>query len=214
MLSRTAPRVLRFTARPARLAALNTPPTRFLRPSSSSNSSMPAIATTARSFHSTGSFSKGLQPDTENPQPPATQTPAAGAAAHVTEPTPLSAEEYYEYSEHYFNVLLGELERAQEEGSDVEAEYSRRSKRLRSEYWNLRPEQTTTKQANLALFPLSGPKRYDWIVEGDRMHEKAETREFANGQWIYLRDGSNLTDLLNTELSIQLPKDVYSQIVE
>jgi frataxin len=46
------------------------------------------------------------------------------------------------------------------------------------------------------------------------MHEKAETREFANGQWIYLRDGSNLTDLLNTELSIQLPKDVYSQIVE
>jgi frataxin len=85
---------------------------------------MPAIATTARSFHSTGSFSKGLQPDTENPQPPATQTPAAGAAAHVTEPTPLSAEEYYEYSEHYFNVLLGELERAQEEGSDVEAEYS------------------------------------------------------------------------------------------
>lgn len=29
-----------------------------------------------------------------------------------------------EYSEHYFNVLLGELEKSQEEGSDVEAEYS------------------------------------------------------------------------------------------
>jgi len=48
----------------------------------------------------------------------------AGAAAHVTEPTPLSTEEYQEYAEHYFNVLLGELEKAQEEGSDVEAEYS------------------------------------------------------------------------------------------
>lgn len=46
------------------------------------------------------------------------------------------------------------------------------------------------------------------------MHEKAETREFANGQWIYLRDGSNLTELLNTELNINLPKDIYSQIVE
>lgn len=123
MLSRTAPKILRYTARPARLAALNTPPTRFLRPSPSS-SSTPAIATTARLFHSTGSFAKGLQPDTEDPQPPNNQAPVAGAAAHVTEPTPLSAEEYYEYSEHYFNVLLGELERAQEDGSDVEAEYS------------------------------------------------------------------------------------------
>jgi hypothetical protein len=36
----------------------------------------------------------------------------------------LTAEEYYEYSEHYFNVLLAELEKSQEEGSDVEAEYS------------------------------------------------------------------------------------------
>jgi len=62
--------------------------------------------------------------------------------------------------------------------------------------------------------PISGPKRYDWIVEGDRMHEKQETREFVNGQWIYLRDGSNLTDLLNEELTLRLPKDVYSQIVE
>lgn len=48
----------------------------------------------------------------------------AGAASHVTEPTPMTPEEYYEFSEHYFNVLLGELEKAQEEGSDVEAEYS------------------------------------------------------------------------------------------
>jgi hypothetical protein len=36
----------------------------------------------------------------------------------------LTPEEYYEYSEHYFNVLQSELEKAQEEGSDIEAEYS------------------------------------------------------------------------------------------
>ncbi|KAJ5414158.1 hypothetical protein N7509_000785 [Penicillium cosmopolitanum] len=217
MLSRTAPRILRYTARPTRLAALNAPPTRFLRPSqsSSSDSSTPAIATTARSFHSTGSFSKGLQPDTENPQPPHNQTPVAGAAAHVTEPTPLSAEEYYEYSEHYFNVLLGELEKAQEEGSDVEAEYSAGvlNVSVPGTGTYVLNKQPPNKQIWLSS-PLSGPKRYDWIVEGDRMHEKAETREFANGQWIYLRDGSNLTELLNTELNINLPKDIYSQIVE
>ena len=58
--------------------------------------------------------------------------------------------------------------------------------------------------------PVSGPKRYDWVIEGDRMHEKQESRDFVNGQWIYLRDGSNLTDLLNAELNINLPKDIYS----
>lgn len=62
--------------------------------------------------------------------------------------------------------------------------------------------------------PISGPKRYDWIIEGDRMHEKQDTREFANGQWVYLRDGSNLTELLNAELSITLPKDVYGVVVD
>jgi frataxin len=62
--------------------------------------------------------------------------------------------------------------------------------------------------------PISGPKRFDWIVEGDRMHEKQDTREFVNGQWVYLRDGSNLTDLLNTELTLKLPKDIYSEILD
>lgn len=60
--------------------------------------------------------------------------------------------------------------------------------------------------------PVSGPKRYDWVIEGDRMHEKQDTREFVNGQWVYLRDGSNLTDLLNAELTTSLPKDVYSDM--
>ncbi|KAH2379960.1 hypothetical protein KXV41_003381, partial [Aspergillus fumigatus] len=59
--------------------------------------------------------------------------------------------------------------------------------------------------------PISGPKRYDWVLEGDQMHEKQDTRPFGNGQWIYLRDGSNLTDLLNAELSLNIAKDVYSE---
>lgn len=62
--------------------------------------------------------------------------------------------------------------------------------------------------------PISGPKRYDWVLEGDRMHEKQDTREFAHGQWIYLRDGSNLTELLNGEMSLSLPKDIYGVLLE
>lgn len=46
------------------------------------------------------------------------------------------------------------------------------------------------------------------------MHEKQETREFVHGQWVYLRDGSNLTDLLNGELGLRLPRDVYGGVDE
>lgn len=62
--------------------------------------------------------------------------------------------------------------------------------------------------------PISGPKRFDWIVQGDSMHEKQDSRPFINGQWIYLRDGTNLTDLLNSEMTLSLPQDIYSEIVE
>lgn len=53
--------------------------------------------------------------------------------------------------------------------------------------------------------PVSGPKRYDWIVE--RNADGVDTR-----LWVYLRDGSVLTDLLNEELPIYLPRDVYESL--
>lgn len=117
MFSRTAPTLLRLTTRPSLRIH---PTTRPIRPATAlRRSSRPRFIT------STSLRAKGLQPDSEDPLPPHSQsTSTAGAASHVTEPTPLSPEEYYEFSEHYFNVLLGELEKAQEEGSDVEAEYS------------------------------------------------------------------------------------------
>ena len=55
----------------------------------------------------------------------ATSHNVAGAATHVTDPTPLTDSEYHEVSEYYFEVLLNELERLQEEeGSSIEMEYS------------------------------------------------------------------------------------------
>lgn len=44
--------------------------------------------------------------------------------------------------------------------------------------------------------PVSGPKRYDWVVvvEGK---EKG-----AKGQWVYLRDGSTLSGLLGEEVGV------------
>jgi len=50
--------------------------------------------------------------------------------------------------------------------------------------------------------PLSGPKRYDWLVAGESMNQK-EGAAIA-GEWIYLRDGTSLTDLLKRELQVDM----------
>jgi frataxin len=47
--------------------------------------------------------------------------------------------------------------------------------------------------------PISGPKRYDYVLSGEGMHEKEGT---GMGDWIYLRDGSSLTELLRKEVGI------------
>ena len=76
-------------------------------------------------FHSSSAVRKGIQPDTSDPPAPKSSQNVAGAATHITDPSPLTDTQYYEYSEHYLNVLMGEVERMQEErGSELEAEYS------------------------------------------------------------------------------------------
>jgi frataxin len=49
--------------------------------------------------------------------------------------------------------------------------------------------------------PLSGPKRYDWVVLGEGQHEKEGGGE---GDWVYLRDGTSMGDLLMKELQVDL----------
>ncbi|EAW10499.1 frataxin family protein [Aspergillus clavatus NRRL 1] len=169
-----------------------------------------------RGFQSSPSNRKGIFPDSADPPAPNPQSHnVAGAAAHVTEPSPLTDGEYHEYAEHYLNVLQNEVEKVQEEGFDLEAEYSAGVLNIivPGVGTYVLNKQPPNKQIWLSS-PISGPKRFDWVVEGDQMHEKQDTRPFVNGQWIYLRDGTNLTDLLNAELTLKLPKDVYSEIDE
>jgi frataxin len=76
-------------------------------------------------FHSTPSRCKGLRPESSEPAPPEPEdSKVDGASRHVLEASPLSDGEYRDFSEKYFNELLGELESKQENGSDMEAEYS------------------------------------------------------------------------------------------
>lgn len=58
--------------------------------------------------------------------------------------------------------------------------------------------------------PISGPKRYDWVLtKGEGQNQKEGTEmdvegDLKGGQWVYLRDGSTLTELLKRELDVQM----------
>lgn len=58
--------------------------------------------------------------------------------------------------------------------------------------------------------PMSGPKRYDWVwVQGEGQDQKEGTAmdaegDLRGGQWVYLRDGATLTELLKKELDVQM----------
>lgn len=49
--------------------------------------------------------------------------------------------------------------------------------------------------------PISGPKRYDYVLFGEGQAQKEGT---AMGEWVYLRDGSRMSELFLTELNIDL----------
>ena len=128
-----------------------------------------------RSLHSTPSARKGITPDSADPTPPKPESNSnvAGGSVHVTVASPLSEEQYREYAEDYFNLLQTRLEEMQEEGIDIEAEYSVchtqpsppphyltalsnylykgwRPKHHRPQHRHLRPQQATPQQTNLA----------------------------------------------------------------
>lgn len=49
--------------------------------------------------------------------------------------------------------------------------------------------------------PVSGPKRFDWVIFGEDQALKEGT---ATGEWVYLRDGSTLSELFLKELGVDV----------
>jgi frataxin len=52
--------------------------------------------------------------------------------------------------------------------------------------------------------PVTGPKRFDWVVVGESMNQKEDG---GVGDWIYIRDGTSLTELLKKEIGVDLSVD-------
>lgn len=184
----------------------------------------------SRAFHATRGASIDILDTADNPRerPESTRAPQSGSTgAHAVE---LSDAEYHERADAYLESLLSKLETLQEERGDIDVELSvccciqllnlswaNCGYRLQAGVLNIIAPGTGTyvlnkQPPNRQIWlssPISGPKRYDWAVTGDGMHHKGETGD--QGAWIYLRDGTSLSQLLRSELGVtaDLPEGVH-----
>ncbi|KAF2839634.1 Frataxin [Patellaria atrata CBS 101060] len=151
-----------------------------------------------REFHSSPSLSS-LMPDAQDPGPKESESPEQKAPAQI------SSEQYHEIADQYLEELNSKLEAMQESREDMEVEYSAGilSVTVPNKGTYVINKQPPNKQIWLSS-PISGPKRYDYVVEGESQHEKEGG---GVGDWIYIRDNSSLTQLLRKELGIELGID-------
>ncbi|GAB7350194.1 hypothetical protein MBLNU459_g0855t2 [Dothideomycetes sp. NU459] len=156
-----------------------------------------------RCFSAAAAHFKGLSPDSEDPQPKESQP-----IEHVREPTPLEDEEYHERAEQYLDEIVARVEELQENKEDLELDYSAGVLNIvfppNGTY--VLNKQPPNKQIWLSS-PITGPKRFDWVVMGESMQHKEES---GVGEWIYLRDGTSLTSLLRKELGITVGETYHT----
>ncbi len=174
---------------------------------------------TTRRFISNSSVRQAITPDAKAPK--AAETPEV-----VKTPADINESDFHTVADEYLDKLLSRLEQLQDEREDVDVEYSVRHPTPLS--FPTAPTRTPSlicPQAGVLTLalgpdhgtyvinkqppnkqiwlssPKTGPKRYDYVVFGEGQHEKQDT---ATGDWVYLRDGSTLNDLLAEEIGIDI----------
>ncbi|KAF1809107.1 Frataxin [Eremomyces bilateralis CBS 781.70] len=138
------------------------------------------------------------------PKPMDTKQPDESTSKNSIEgkPVELSMDDYNERANIYLDTLVVRLEEMQEKQGGFEVDFSAGVMEIEiaSKGTYVLNKQPPNRQIWLSS-PISGPKRYDWVVKGEGMHDKAGA---GQGEWIYLRDGSSLTDLLRKEIGVAM----------
>ncbi|KAL8689229.1 MAG: hypothetical protein Q9218_005053 [Villophora microphyllina] len=154
---------------------------------------------------------------------PFSTSAARRASPEASAPEPLDIDRYHRFADHYIDNLVAILEEMQEEREEVDCEYSSGVLTLafppNGTY--VLNKQPPNKQIWLSS-PISGPKRYDYVSTPVSSSSPPETSDGTSGgdgvarsgigvegqemkgQWVYLRDGSTLTSLLQEELGVEL----------
>ncbi|CAG8973725.1 hypothetical protein HYALB_00006998 [Hymenoscyphus albidus] len=164
--------------------------------------SFQGLPNSIKAFSTTAPLSKGLSPESEYPQPKEAEPQTIASA-----PVDLTVEKYNQLSNEYLDDLVERLEMMAEEREGIDVEYSAGVLTInmpgnRTYVINKQPP---NKQIWFSS-PISGPKRYDYVVTGEGQDSKEDT---GSGQWIYLRDGSSLNDLLETEVGVDMREDDF-----
>ncbi|KAI4751202.1 frataxin [Aureobasidium sp. EXF-3400] len=153
-----------------------------------------------RCFSNASRAYKGILPDTDEPE-----LKEREPIHEINEPTPIEIEEYHERADHYLEELVSRAEELAEEKEGIDVEYSAGVLNIvyppNGTY--VVNKQPPTKQIWLSS-PISGPKRFDWVMLGESQQQKEGT---ASGDWIYLRDKTSLTTLLREELGITVGEE-------
>ncbi|KAK7635866.1 arabinogalactan endo-1,4-beta-galactosidase [Phyllosticta citricarpa] len=165
-------------------------------------------ASSSRAAFSSSSIARSILPDAETPPPRQSEPADSDVTANLREPTLLTPEQYHELADEYLEALLVKLEEKSDAGEGVEVEYSTtfcgQGGVLTVDIPNtgtyVLNKQPPNKQIWLSS-PITGPKRYDWFVVGEGQSQKEGA---GLGEWVYLRDGSTLTDLVRKELGVDL----------
>ncbi|KAK7948540.1 uncharacterized protein PG986_009426 [Apiospora aurea] len=159
--------------------------TRFLLPQKARTTSTPAAPVSRALFSTTSRSAKPLTPD----------------QLKTAKPYEITDQRYHELSDAYLNHLLAHLEERQDNSDDIDVEYSSGVMNVRTKHGvYVINKQPPNKQIWLSS-PQTGPKRYDWVVISEDQSAKQDT---AVGSWVYLRDGSSLTELLRDEIDVDL----------
>ncbi|KAI9768550.1 MAG: Mitochondrial chaperone Frataxin [Geoglossum simile] len=152
---------------------------------------VPTPTTLRKNIHTTPSTLQAITPDSSAPSP---------TSSHTAAPANISIEEYHELADRFLGDLLVKLEGLSELRDDVDVEYNTGVLTLvfppAGTY--VLNKQPPNKQIWLSS-PISGPKRFDWVVVGEGQHEKEGG---GSGDWVYARDGVTLGDVLRKEVGV------------
>ncbi|KAI4599146.1 Mitochondrial chaperone Frataxin [Pestalotiopsis sp. 9143b] len=127
--------------------------------------------------------------------------PLSAEALKTAQPASITDEQYHKLADQYLDDLLVTFEEEQDAKDEIDVEYSAGVMNIKYPHGTyVINKQPPNKQIWLSS-PLSGPKRYDYVVTSEGQESKQDT---ATGGWVYLRDGSSLSELLQEETGINL----------